>query len=138
MSKAASTSATANTSSVAVTIKAPSNATVGNIKYTVDSAGNTVAVTPGGSSYIVNQMGSGMTSDIMSQATSTIKSEFSVASKNSVAAVSAKSVANSYSNLATSNKAQQQSQLASVKLQVMQRQVRHWQWLTGYLILRLV
>ncbi|QAT24880.1 beta strand repeat-containing protein [Weissella cibaria] len=115
MSKAASTSATANTSSVAVTIKAPSNATVGNIKYTVDSAGNTVAVTPGGSSYIVNQMGSGMTSDIMSQATSTIKSEFSVASKNSVAAVSAKSVANSYSNLATSNKAQQQSQLASAK-----------------------
>lgn len=115
MSKAASTSATANTSSVAVTIKAPSNATVGNIKYTVDSAGNTVAVTPGGSSYIVNQMGSGMTSDIMSQATSTIKSEFSVASKNSVAAVSAKSVADSYNNLATANKAQQQSQLASAK-----------------------
>ncbi|WP_195317973.1 KxYKxGKxW signal peptide domain-containing protein, partial [Weissella cibaria] len=115
MSKAASTSATANTSSVAVTIKAPSNATVGNIKYTVDSAGNTVAVTPGGSSYIVNQMGSGMTSDIMSQATSTIKSEFVVASNNSVAAVSAKNAANSYNNLATSNKAQQQSQLASAK-----------------------
>ena len=115
MSKAASTSATTNTSSIAVTIKAPSNATVGNIKYTVDSAGNTVAVTPGGSSYIVNQMGSGMTSDIMSQATSTIKSEFAVASKNSVAAVSAKSVADSYNNLATANKAQQQSQLASAK-----------------------
>lgn len=115
MSKAASTSATANTSSVAVTIKAPSNATVGNIKYTVDSAGNTVAVTPGGSSYVVNQMGSGATSDYMSKATSTIKSEFAVASNNSVAAVSAKSVANSYNNLATSNKAQQQSQLASAK-----------------------
>ncbi|MCC6122241.1 KxYKxGKxW signal peptide domain-containing protein [Weissella cibaria] len=115
MSKAASTSATANTSSVAVTIKAPSNATVGNIKYTVDSAGNTVAVTPGGSSYIVNQMGSGVTSDFMSQATSTIKSEFAVASNNSVAAVSAKNAAISYNNLATSNKAQQQSQLASAK-----------------------
>lgn len=115
MSKAASTSATTNTSSVAVTIKAPSNATVGNIKYTVDSAGNTVAVTPGGSSYVVNQMGSGMTSDIMSQATSTIKSEFAVASNNSASAVSAKSVADSYSNLAKSNTALQQAQLASAK-----------------------
>ena len=115
MSKAASTSATANTSSVAVTIKAPSNATVGNIKYTVDSAGNTVAVTPGGSSYIVNQMGSGAASDYMSKATSQIKSELSVQAKNSVATVSAKNATDSYNNLATSNKAQQQSQLASAK-----------------------
>ena len=115
MSKAASTSATANTSSIAVTIKAPSNATVGNIKYTVDSAGNTVAVTPGGSSYIVNQMGSGVTSDYMSKATSQIKSELSVQAKNSVATVSAKNATDSYSNLAKSNTALQQAQLASAK-----------------------